>query len=869
MSLFTVGKRYQGEYTVEHVVNFFDGQLAIANFLDERYYLQSVPLIREFTTLEFHRFKKLYDELDLELLLPVSDMFLEGDHAVFVYPYEPIQPIRDIVTGSGVSDEEIVGWFQQIVETEIALQSMGIPMYMIRDPRNIGLNTNRELRVIFTGIEDVMLTESTINWGTFFYCVASGEYVEESLKRLPSKHSLSKPVARLVQKSFRAKSLEDLQTIIEQGMKKIQGGGLIESIFGKKKKTEPTQPESSPELTSDSLTIDSTSSQPKEQPQQDYQDLQLEGNLNDQKNTVDWSQAIEQTEEKNEQDYSQTTQGSAMQEPDPFHQQLEEMYQALEQENQSDQQSMDHTKTQIFTNENPSLDPTSEQQNDTTKQQSFDDLQLSNTQVLDAEQLNAALMETQTQDTAEPKMSENAKQTTTQDQSQDADNQIFSASDLSSIEAELKELEQNIQSEKEQAQKEPEGPESSKQETESLEQTTVQPAADDLEQLEELFSELNQLQEQPANTSEQQNEQIQQVEEQPEQNTSQEQTLSDLDEKMKEIENLFDELNQGQIQTNSVSVTEEAETTQGSVKVETPREEQVVKAEEIAASALVEEAVEEQVTAKEEKVKEPVKDEHVPIEEAVTEEEPEDPEDPLEKLRIEFEQEQKKLLERQQQRLKERQQALIVEVQEELKRRQEELLREIEEQEEKMLLELEEEFQRRKLEEMRKIELNTLRKKHEKDVKSGLEEIRRKYQEKEEKELKQLEKEYHHRREEIINQYREQRRKEEEEFKAKKAKEWEEVMKKFNESDADDEKEQTGQQDKQQKTVEGKKTKTEKKEKSQKRTGKKTKEAKKRNPSQKKTSAKGKEEKTNDNESTSQSDQSKQANKEVSAEEAK
>ena len=800
MSLFTVGKRYQGDYLVEHVVSFFDGELAIANFLDDRYYLQSVPLVREFTTLEFHRFKKLYDELELELLLPVSDMFLEGNYAVFVYPYEPIQPIRDIVTSTGVSDEEIVGWFHKIIETELALQSMGIPMYIIRDPRNIGLNTNRELRIIFSGIEDVTLAASTINWGTFFYCVASGDYVDESLKRLPSNHSLSKPVARLIQKSFRAKSLQDLSSIVEQALKKQKGGGLIGSLFGKKKKKEQPANESQPQPELDPLTIESTSPKPEENLQQDQQTLEIKSDLNQE--TIDWSQPKQEGE--NEQ--SQTIQTDAVHEPDPFHQQLEEMYQAIEQENQSSQQSMDETK--IYSKQE-------ETTNAASQQPSVDDVQLANTQVLSPEQVDSALMEESLNQKFDSKVSEDAKQDVEQKSSQDSsgndETQIFSASDLSSIEAELKEMEQAIKSQ--QAQEKPE--------QEELEQTVVQPASDDLAELEKLFGELDQVQgdqQQVSATTEQPIEQSEPVV-QTEPNDAQDQSISDLDQKMQEIESLFEELNQEQLQTNAVSSVEETETVKKSETVEDTKTKQAEleiatpdptpidnvqeeKEIESASSILIEEKKEDsdhqEVQAKKE----------VAVSEKVEED------DPLEKLRIEFEQEQKKLLERQQQRLKERQQALIVEVQEELKRRQEELLKEIEEQEEKMLLELEEEFQRRKLEEMRKIELNTLKKKHEQDVKNGLEKIRKEYQEQEEQELKQLDQEYQQRREEIINQYKEKRLNEEKEFKAQKAKEWEELMKKFNEEESDEEKQTSQSKSKPKSEVEEKKEKGKSKKKS-------------------------------------------------------
>lgn len=797
MSLFTVGKRYQGDYYVEKVVDFFDGELAISNFLDERYYLQSVPLVRDFTTLEFHRFKKLYNELDLDLLLPVSEMFLEGNQLVFVYPYEPIHPIRDIVMSTDVSDDEIFGWFHKIVETEIALQSMGIPMYLIRDPRNIGLNENRELRVIFTAIEDVILTDSPLNWGTFFYCVASGDYLDESLNRMPTKHSLSRPVARVIQKSFRAKNLQDLYAIVNQAMKRRKGGGLIESLFGKKKK-EPVSNEAQPN--SEPLTIE-TASQPSQQPEQQSQVIEFHRNRSEE--TVDWSQPNDQPKEQKDPESSPSTQlHGAVHEPDPFHQQLEEMYQAMEQqESQANQQTVANQQaideTKIFHKQ--------DQQHDVTNQQPFDNLQIDHQQLSNPNEAQSVeaqsdlihsssvetplKMEPSQDPVSEPKEPEPAKQEFQRKSSQDSftndQTQIFSASDLSSIEAELKEMERNIEAEKRQEAEKGLHDEQD-QKPEQLEQTVVQPASDDLGQLEKLFSEMDQLQgeQQAEKTNQPPQEQTQQ--EETAQSEFQDESISQLDQKMKEIESLFAELNQGQLQTN-LSSAATAEATESVQKTEPKEAAPKNKREETAKRSSKKKKKEKPKANKKENRPEKKEDKSVKKENQSTaiQEAPKE-EDPLEKLRIEFEQEQRRLLERQQKRLKERQQALIKEAEEELKRRQEELLQQFEQEEEKLLWELEEKFHKRRLKEMRRIELKTLKRKHDQDVTNGLEKIRKDYEEREKQKLEELDQEYQRRKQEIMDQLKEQRLNEEKEFKAQKAKEWEKLLKKMNEEETDD-----------------------------------------------------------------------------------
>lgn len=774
MSLFTVGKRYQGEYTVEHVVSFFNGELAISQFLDDQYYLHSVPLVREFTTLEFHRFKKLYDELDLELLLPVSDMFLEGNHAVFVYPYEPIQPIRDAILSTGVSDESMISWFHKIVQTEIVLQSMGIPMYIIRDPRNIGLNAQGELRIIFTAIEDVMLYESTINWGTFFYCIATGEYVEESLKRLPSKHSISRPVARVIQKSFRAKTLQDLYSIVDQAMKRIQGGGLIGSLFGKKKKEE-TPANSNLQIGNEGFTIESNQDPFANEVQQydqlsEHQEGQDQNQIQNQ-STFDWSKPLEEQQIQDNVSMQKEAlqpeqQTGQVNELDPFEQQLEEMYQAIEQENQAQQKSPQTSldDTLVVTNQDPNID--------LGHQQALPENQLADSQITHSNTSNPSDEITQiytSQDQLEP---QNQTQGFVRKSSQESppamdETQIFSASDLASLEAELEALQQEREA------KQHEQTNQDQLEQQEQQPTVEQSQSDELTQLESLFNELEQLQQSDQTfvaNQDSSNEQELTVATAESQVTDdkvvQEQSTADLDLKVKELESLFDELNQ--IQSTGTKATSIKESTD-------------------AIPATQQEAVKEEKTEVDLKQEEPAVSS---AQEAEEEKQQPQEEDPLEKIRREFELEQQALLERQRQKLQERQQALINEAQEELKKRQQELLKEMEKQEQEMLAKLEEKFQKRKLEEMRRIELNTLRKKHDQEVAKGIEEIRKEYQELEKLKLEELDQEFAIRKQEIIDQLNEKRVEQEREFKDQKEKEWQELLKKFEEEETTDEGEQ-------------------------------------------------------------------------------
>lgn len=794
MAIFTVGKRYQGNYTVEHNVPFFDGDLAIANYLDERYYLQSAPLVREFTTLEFNRFKRLYDELDFELLLPVSEMFQEGTQAVFVYPYQPIKPIRDIVLDTGVDDEKMLGWFHQVIQTEIALQSMGIPMYIIRDPRNIGLTNDGELRVIFSGIEDVTYYQSALNWGTFLYCIASGEYLDEPLKKLPPKHALSKPVAKVIQKCLRAKDLPAMLSVIEQSMKKQEGKGLIGSLFGLKKKkeeptpetlqmevvgndhqqspTEPKQEESSPGPTADSQpATDNFYASPSMDPQQTPK---LE------KDPFDWSQENSSSSQKTEPSI------------DPFEQQLEQMYQSMEQE-QKEQQKAKQEETDFFLsqeqeNSNADLDQTMIYQPNQEL-----DLQLST-----AEASNKPTDLSKDQQPSEPSFDSGGftrKPSTEMDETQ-----IFSASDLSSLEEELKAMQEDQLQMNEQKSQKPNDSDPSQQTIPTIEaQPSVNEKDDELKQLEDLFGELEQLQQQdsptatviPEKGSDDQKPSSTSSTETVETVQNPTSTVSDLDSKVQELESLFDEINQLQAKEQA-------------------------NAEKIASPPADEQPVEKSVTNKEEKPVEektaPVKATEVVEETPVEKEEPAataekkketepEPVDPLEKLRLQFEKEQQALIEEQRKKFEERKQALINQAQEEMKKRQQQLLSEIEQQEEQILNQLQKdlkvqeeeqleferkekerlkaEYEKRKQEEMRKLELDNLQKKHEKEVEAGLTEIKQEFAEKEKQKLEELEKEFAKKKQAVIDELAEERQEAEKEFQEKKQKEWEQIVKDY------------------------------------------------------------------------------------------
>lgn len=239
LSVFTVGKRFMGEYMVEHVVPFFNGELAISKAFDESYFLQLVHLERTVTTIEFERIRRLYEELDHPLLIPFYDLFLEQNALVMVYPYQPLQLLPEVVSRSGVEEEQIVGWIKDLIDLEIYLRSRSIPMFYVKDPRNVGLNAQGELKILYSGVDEVTPYPLDLNWGSFVYSIMSGQFLESSLQKMPSKHTLSRPLARLVQKCFKAKSLMSMQAHFDQYLKRKKSKGFFSGLFGGLKKEKP------------------------------------------------------------------------------------------------------------------------------------------------------------------------------------------------------------------------------------------------------------------------------------------------------------------------------------------------------------------------------------------------------------------------------------------------------------------------------------------------------------------------------------------------------------------------------------------------------------------------------------------------------
>ncbi|MRG28577.1 hypothetical protein [Laceyella tengchongensis] len=224
LSLFRDEHAYRGCYHIEQSVSFFDGQLAIAKSESKRYYLQAVLLRKPASSWAIQQ----YRSLNHPLVIPCEEVFADKNYLVLVRPYEPIHPLYEVVAEQR-DESQLIEWTKQLLDLAKKLKEKSLPMYLLLDPRNIGLNLDHQLRVLFCGIEQITSPQPPMSWGTFLFSALSGEFPDAPLKRLPRGFSASRPMIRLIEKTLGEKSFNQVLEQIDQFAKRKenQGGGTL------------------------------------------------------------------------------------------------------------------------------------------------------------------------------------------------------------------------------------------------------------------------------------------------------------------------------------------------------------------------------------------------------------------------------------------------------------------------------------------------------------------------------------------------------------------------------------------------------------------------------------------------------------------
>jgi hypothetical protein len=234
VAFFHAGEHYRELYRVEHVVPFFDGELAVAERDGRRFYLQAVGVRKQVPLQVIQQ----YRAFSHPLVLPFVEAYNEERFLVLIRPYEPIYPLREVISTVKVDEDKVVEWGKKLLQLEMELKRKALPMFLLLDPRNIGMSERDELKVIYLGIEGITSQPPTLDWGSFFYSLLSGQYLEESIGQFPPDFPVSRPMARLIQRSLNHASPEMVLAQIEQYEHKKQGKGLWGRWFGGEKEAE-------------------------------------------------------------------------------------------------------------------------------------------------------------------------------------------------------------------------------------------------------------------------------------------------------------------------------------------------------------------------------------------------------------------------------------------------------------------------------------------------------------------------------------------------------------------------------------------------------------------------------------------------------
>lgn len=211
MSVFRNGVKYKDRYLVEKVVPFFEGELAIAKYEGKRYYLQSSKLLRPASP----RVIQQYLMLDHPLVIPYDEVYPDGKYIVTIRPYFAIQPLPQYVASKGLDEDQFIHWASQLVDLDQQLQNYSLPMYLLKDPRNIGISSEGKLKVIFCGVEQVTTYEPSVDWGTFFISLLKGRIPSGNIRSVIPELHVSSALENFLEKSIDVQKSEVIRPFIE------------------------------------------------------------------------------------------------------------------------------------------------------------------------------------------------------------------------------------------------------------------------------------------------------------------------------------------------------------------------------------------------------------------------------------------------------------------------------------------------------------------------------------------------------------------------------------------------------------------------------------------------------------------------------
>ncbi|GGA50956.1 hypothetical protein GCM10007416_25160 [Kroppenstedtia guangzhouensis] len=227
MAFFSVGDNYRGTYQIEYVEPFFEGELAVASSEGERFFLQLTRLQKPAPPRAIQQYLSLKDH---PLIVPYLQVYSEERSLVMIRPFVSFtERLHERIARGGLEEDQILDWVKRLFPVEETLKEKPLRMYTVLHPANIGLTESGGVQVLYCGVEGRTLPDPQVDWGNLLYMLFSGKMLDQPIKKLPPDHGFSKPLEKLIQRSFH-RPANSVASNLESYLKKRDSKGFFDFL---------------------------------------------------------------------------------------------------------------------------------------------------------------------------------------------------------------------------------------------------------------------------------------------------------------------------------------------------------------------------------------------------------------------------------------------------------------------------------------------------------------------------------------------------------------------------------------------------------------------------------------------------------------
>ncbi|EGK11285.1 hypothetical protein HMPREF9374_1985, partial [Desmospora sp. 8437] len=271
LAFFSIGDNYRGTYQIESVEPFFEGELAVASSGGERFFLQLTRLQKPAPPRAIQQYLSLKDH---PLIVPYLQVYSEERSLVMIRPFVPFaERLHERIARGELEEDQILDWVRRLFPVEEVLKEKPLRMYTVLHPANIGLTESGQVQVLYCGVEGRTLPDPKVDWGNLLYMLFSGEMLDQPIKKLPPDHGFSKPLEKMIQRSFH-RPAGSVASNLDSYLKKRDAKGFFD--FLKPKFSPKETPSQEPPAESPPDSAASESSFPPEGPSSDVLRRRLE-----------------------------------------------------------------------------------------------------------------------------------------------------------------------------------------------------------------------------------------------------------------------------------------------------------------------------------------------------------------------------------------------------------------------------------------------------------------------------------------------------------------------------------------------------------------------------------------------------------------